>query len=300
MRPALFAYLDREQSLETMWHGFRASTFARRNYVEIDAGVVRDLLNARYYAAAQGQFISQDPSFLAVGDPKLLKQVTGLDNQAFLADPQLANSYSYGRDNPITIKDPQGNFGFIVAALPYIYAAYTAGQLGVDYYDYRNMNVTYANYTSPGQKAETQLKLGFDFGTFLLGRGFDRAGLQVTAIGLDTMLSGKDAFDTRKDNPLYNFSVRGAGSSVSLPTMNFGGSNYNYGSVISNVFSSSIQSRMNATRAFNSSLGGSGSGGSAPSNNSLWVTPSGAVVTFGGQLVAPPPTTAQSISSTKQ
>jgi hypothetical protein len=32
-------------------------------------------------------------------------------------------------------------------------------------------------------------------------------------------------------------------------------------------------------------------GGGVPSNNSLWVTPSGAVVTFGGQLVAPPPRT---------
>jgi hypothetical protein len=29
--------------------------------------------------------------------------------------------------------------------------------------------------------------------------------------------------------------------------------------------------------------------GSAPSNDSLWVTPSGAVVTWSGQLVAPPP-----------
>ena len=38
-------------------------------------------LNARYYSPSQGQFISQDPSFLAVGDPNKLKQVTGLDDQ---------------------------------------------------------------------------------------------------------------------------------------------------------------------------------------------------------------------------
>jgi RHS repeat-associated protein len=66
-------------------------------------------LNARYYDAARGQFISQDPSFLAVGDPIKLKQVTGRDQQQFLSDPQLANSSNYGRDNPITQKDPDGN-----------------------------------------------------------------------------------------------------------------------------------------------------------------------------------------------
>jgi RHS repeat-associated protein len=37
-------------------------------------------LNARYYNPSQGQFISEDPSFLAVGDPTKLRQVTGLDH----------------------------------------------------------------------------------------------------------------------------------------------------------------------------------------------------------------------------
>ena len=37
--------------------------------------------NARYYNASQGQFISTDPSYLAVGDPSKLKQVTGIDQQ---------------------------------------------------------------------------------------------------------------------------------------------------------------------------------------------------------------------------
>jgi hypothetical protein len=36
--------------------------------------------------------------------------VTGFDQKAILFDPQLANSYSYARDNPITSKDPKGNF----------------------------------------------------------------------------------------------------------------------------------------------------------------------------------------------
>jgi hypothetical protein len=74
-----------------------------------------DYFNARYYDRSRGQFITEDPSFLAVGDPTAVKQVTGLDQRAVLADPQLANSTSYGRDNPITNKDPEGKFVNVVA-----------------------------------------------------------------------------------------------------------------------------------------------------------------------------------------
>jgi hypothetical protein len=40
----LVADLDREQSLEAMWHAFRAARAARRIHVEADAGVVHELL----------------------------------------------------------------------------------------------------------------------------------------------------------------------------------------------------------------------------------------------------------------
>jgi RHS repeat-associated protein len=108
MRSATVATFNGEQSLHAMWQAFRARSFADQQLVENGAGVVGALLNARYYNSSQGQFLSQDPSFLAVGDTNQLKQVTGRDQQMFLADPQLANSYSYGRDNPITQKDPDG------------------------------------------------------------------------------------------------------------------------------------------------------------------------------------------------
>jgi RHS repeat-associated protein len=79
------------------------------------AGTVYDPLSglnymqARYQNSSRGQFISEDPSFLAVGNPNQLKQLTSQDQSLFLADPQQLNSYSYGRDNPITKSDPQGN-----------------------------------------------------------------------------------------------------------------------------------------------------------------------------------------------
>jgi hypothetical protein len=56
----------------------------------------------------RGQFLSQDPVFLSIGNLGNLQRLTGKPQQAFLADPQLMNSYSYGRDNPITMKDPEG------------------------------------------------------------------------------------------------------------------------------------------------------------------------------------------------
>jgi RHS repeat-associated protein len=65
------------------------------NRVQSHAGVVRALLNARYYDSARGQFLSQDPEFLGT------KQK--------LRNPQSLNAYSYANDNPITKEDPSGN-----------------------------------------------------------------------------------------------------------------------------------------------------------------------------------------------
>lgn len=63
-------------------------------------------------------------------------------------------------------------------------------------------------------------------------------------------------------------------------------------------FGNTYQSRTSAAQSYNTSVGAStgGGGGGIPSNNSLWVTPSGAVVTWGGSLVIGP--TAQSTPST--
>jgi RHS repeat-associated protein len=79
-----------------MWHSLCASRFAYAKRVDGYAGVVRDLLQARYYDSGKGEFLSEDPVFL--GDPK----------QQALSDPQSLNSYSYANDNPITKSDPNG------------------------------------------------------------------------------------------------------------------------------------------------------------------------------------------------
>ena len=72
-------------------------------------------LQARYMDPGRGQFLSEDPSFLAVADPAKLKQLSQQDQRTFLSDPQQLNSYSYGRDNPVIQKDPGGTNPFILA-----------------------------------------------------------------------------------------------------------------------------------------------------------------------------------------
>jgi RHS repeat-associated protein len=61
-----------------------------------------DYLNARYYQAGQGQFISEDPVFWS--------------QKMNLQDPQSLNSYSYANDNPINKSDPLGLAAYISAS----------------------------------------------------------------------------------------------------------------------------------------------------------------------------------------
>jgi RHS repeat-associated protein len=65
-------------------------------------------LNARYYNPNQGQFLSEEPIFLALGDTNQVSQLSQRSQQAYLSDPQQLNSYSYSKDNPITNKDTNG------------------------------------------------------------------------------------------------------------------------------------------------------------------------------------------------
>jgi RHS repeat-associated protein len=67
-------------------------------------------MGARYYPATAMRFLSQDPAFLAVGNPKALKSITGGKQRTYLADPQNMSSYGYARNNPLVNKDPDGNF----------------------------------------------------------------------------------------------------------------------------------------------------------------------------------------------
>src|ERR1700694_4272927 len=79
-----------------------------RNLFKVDTGVVHALLQARYYDGSKGEFLSEDPVFLAIGNRDQVKQLSQQDQQLWLADPQSLNSYSYANDNPTTKSDPTG------------------------------------------------------------------------------------------------------------------------------------------------------------------------------------------------
>jgi RHS repeat-associated protein len=87
-------------------------------------------LNARYYDNSRGQFLSEDPTSLAVGDPNRLQQFTQ-DQPKLLSDPQLLNSYDYGRDNPLTNKDPQGLWALRFGIAGTILVWGLTGEMGV-------------------------------------------------------------------------------------------------------------------------------------------------------------------------
>ena len=77
---------------------------------EYDGDTEFSYLNARYYQGSRGQFMSQDPVFLLMGDPKRMKEMTQQELAAILADPQVLHSYSYARNNPLVLKDAKGAF----------------------------------------------------------------------------------------------------------------------------------------------------------------------------------------------
>jgi RHS repeat-associated protein len=246
-----------------------------------------DYLNARYYDSARGQFVSEDPVFWEVGMTN--------DGQSILLDPQSMNTYSYSGNNPIIKKDPNGRLAFLVV-LGYIFEAYTAAQWSVDIYDYINTNIRYSNGTTPLQKSETKVKLGMDAAYELTGRGLERAGLEISSLGLSSLSAINDAIEVFK-GPLINYLNNN--TNLYKPSAMLGTINPVMNNVYSNLYSNSDQIRQSAVNAVNTSIGGtygtsgqygySSTGTPIPNPNSVWVTPNGAVVTWSGQLVAPPP-----------
>src|SRR5262249_50684549 len=98
------------QTLDTYPYGtsrinVSTSTNIKRKYIGqfSDDQTGLDYLNARYYDAGRGQFVSQDPVFLS--------------SRQNLFNPQSLNSYSYADNNPINKSDPDGQAASLVGVL---------------------------------------------------------------------------------------------------------------------------------------------------------------------------------------
>jgi RHS repeat-associated protein len=103
------------------------------------AGQLKDELSglnyvrARYYEPALGRFLSEDPAFLAVGNPQSLRQITKLDLQEYLANPQHMNSYSYAFNNPLAYTDEGGKFAIRTLGVALLQSGKAALSIGMTY-----------------------------------------------------------------------------------------------------------------------------------------------------------------------
>ena len=115
-------------------------TNEKRQYIDqfSDAQTGLNYLNARFYDGSRGQFLSEDPVFLALGDKNQVKQLTPQNQQDALINPQQMNIYAYSRDNPISQKDPDGRFSIGVsvsgnyeAGFGAFHASYVSGNYNI-------------------------------------------------------------------------------------------------------------------------------------------------------------------------
>ncbi len=81
---------------------------------ELDGETNLSYFGARYYNQAVGRFMAVDPALQFLTDPEKLKGITNGDQRKILSDPQNLNEYSYARNNPVLLADPDGQFVFLV------------------------------------------------------------------------------------------------------------------------------------------------------------------------------------------
>ena len=229
-----------------------------------------DYLNARYYASDRGQFLSEDPVFLAIGSPDLLRQLAQQDQRKLLMDPQLTNSYSYGRDNPLSLKDPLGLTAQIFEGNPLV--------TGLEYYGYYDLGKQYINLATKGYSGLTDNeKAQIYFDTVVTGVGtlpqkFIQKGEAAFLTVGGTALQAIDAYCS--SNTCQNFkesqNVTPQAILAGLPKPNveltYSGIKYNYSN--GSPYTLGAYGRPAASQSTPTGGGGGirGGGGSASSN----------------------------------
>jgi RHS repeat-associated protein len=193
---------------------------------EYDNDTNLSYLNARYYEGARGQFLSEDPTHLAIGDNNQIQQITGRLQQLVLADPQLLNSYSYGRDNPINNTDKEGKAAdpvSLVAAygVPFVFGL--AMQTVDDVMQNHNSGMSWANSLQRRSSLATYAARGNEAGmtaaaVLLGGEVFGGSALITSAIGGLTYagLSVKDDIQNNRSIDQGSAVAKGLAAQVTL------------------------------------------------------------------------------------
>jgi RHS repeat-associated protein len=96
------------QRLNQTYNGFDDRKGYTGHEYDVDTGL--NYAGSRYYNSAVGRWISQDPVFLALGNDPQTEEKTNQKLQEILSDPQLLNSYSYARNNPLIMIDQSGEW----------------------------------------------------------------------------------------------------------------------------------------------------------------------------------------------
>ena len=279
-------------------------------------------LNARYEDPQRGQFLSEDPLFLGnpkqqnLQDPQSLNSYsyagdnpitrsdpTGLWYQEFLTGHQSWPSF-YGElgdaANQLGQQSSGWNFAFNhpyttgavvgVGSIPALYSGVEAG--GAAY------AAGLATYLGGGASFIAQQSFAALVYSVLTG-GAISGNLGTVNQFSQTNPNQPTSILGTAGSLVWNVgpSLIGGYTGSTLDAIQFGGMvGQALGSAATNLFSNSVQTRTSAVNQFNASLGSGstgGGGGSQPSNSSLWVTPSGAVINWGGQLVSGPPSTSK-------
>ena len=240
------------------------------------------MLQARYYDGSKGEFLSEDPVFLAIGNRDQVKQLSQQDQQLWLADPQNLNSYAYANDNPITKSDPTGRGPELIPIILGIVEVYGWAMNSIDAKNAYNADLAYRSVTSGNDKAQASAQFGYDQLQGAVASAFTKAGwkrvsptLGVLQAGQDVLTSGPDVASyygsgglQRNLNEVWGFASNKLQTAGSLSTIFNSGSSY--------------QARVSAANTYNTATGASSN------QNKLWVTPSGAVVNWSGAVVSAP------------
>ncbi len=193
------------------------NNLTKRHYIgEIyDASTGLNYLNARYYNGDRGQFVSQDPVFWEVGQTQ--------DGVRILREPQLANSYSYAGNNPITQKDPNGKIAPLIAVIFAVFEAYSYANAAVDVYNYTNVlrypdGYSLSDVNDAGNRVVKDLVSG---GLGYLGGKAVNAGMNTVDAVRDSVIyvggKARNATDTTKGTPTQG-GVKNDQSFSKLPT----------------------------------------------------------------------------------